>query len=161
MIQKEFNYSKLFKAQEKLDELIQRKHMVDRDGLADVKVLDLIDELAEVMNKVGAHKYWKTSKYPKSEILEEYADGWHFILSIGNDLDMPWSHHGREESQNLVSHFRKLFLTVNSIYTPIGWTLFVNLYKGLGGMLGFTPEEVEKAYHEKYEENIKRQERGY
>jgi dimeric dUTPase (all-alpha-NTP-PPase superfamily) len=150
--------------QAKLDEMILQNHGIKKEAdLSEYKVLDLIDELAELMNKTRCHKYW-TKKPPNSreDLLEEYVDGLHFTLSIGNDIEAPTVHHLIEKRKSLVEQFRTLFIVVNEIYTPIGFTLFLAYFKGLGKLLGFDwQKDVVPAYYKKYEINIERQKEGY
>ena len=77
------------------------------------RIMALQVEVSELANATRCFKYW-SRKPPenKERILSEYADIFHFLLSVGNTLE-------------------------------------------------FTVEEIEAAYHKKYQENIQRQQDGY
>jgi dimeric dUTPase (all-alpha-NTP-PPase superfamily) len=107
-------------------------------------------------------------KKPK-KLLEEYVDCLHFILSIG--LEKEFVRLGYNESavegmkrKDITSQFNYLFDKVgdfSSITNHNNYMYIVPLFIGLGEMLGFTWEQIERAYLEKNKENHARQNRGY
>ncbi len=114
-------------------------------------------------------------EYVKTEdnLLEEYADNFHFILSIGNYLDfqdvMP--HYSMIATHNIEKQFNLLFYNVSKLSQLNNWNSradeksiynsIFNDFLGLGKMLGFTWEQIEAAYYEKNEINHTRQKNGY
>lgn len=164
MIETVINLADQFKKQAKLDAVINKNSGVkDPASIYDKKVLELYDEFCELMNKMRIHKYWSKNNAMglKEDLLEEYVDGWHMLLSIGNDIDVPWEHGGIDIRQTFTQQFRAILFTANDVYRPIGWTLTVSLWKGLGVMLKFTPEEVTAAFEAKHSKNLERQANGY
>ena len=108
----------------------------------------------------------------KNPLLEEYVDCLHFILSIGLELGYTFSTVAKWRSSNVNEQFNDIFHAIATLYESIkaDWEdeerqdCFSELAKGflgLGGMLGFTPEQIESAYYEKNAENHRRQEVGY
>lgn len=116
---------------------------------------------------------WKcegAGSYLKNPLLEEYVDGLHFILSIGLEID---------ETNPLINvplyakepSIEKQFLLVFECVWKMKYINYckdlkryedlINVFLGLGEMLGFTMEEVEQAYFEKNAINHQRQEAGY
>jgi dimeric dUTPase (all-alpha-NTP-PPase superfamily) len=113
----------------------------------------------------------------QNRLLEEFADGLHFLLSIGiecNKSDVEnWfvesnikvfsSFDGIIEQFNdvfeLINDFRYAFKCLNDYEEEYENLLYS--YLGLGEMLGFTWEQIEEAYMKKNAENHKRQESGY
>lgn len=107
----------------------------------------------------------------KNPLLEEYVDGLHFILSIGNDLGI------RQDFDFTVSgvnDIMTLFAMINRNLTTLWWehhngigsasSLYITTvehYLRLGELLGFTWEEIENAYMDKNKVNYERQEQGY
>ena len=162
MIEIDTDLSKEFKMQAELDSYIVKKHTLNLKAVQDETVLAVFDEVCELMNKMRFHKYW-SNKPPEAreELLEEYVDTWHFILSIGNRIGVVTFHCGIDVRATLTKQFRAALFTVNDIFTPIGWTLFVSLWKGLGCQMGFNPDEVRAAYQRKYQINIERQDNDY
>lgn len=52
------------------------------------KLLAAIVELSELANASRCFKYWsKKEAEPKERLLDEYADIFHFLLSIGNTMN--------------------------------------------------------------------------
>jgi hypothetical protein len=77
----------LFSLQKGLDEEIHQKHHVDLRETHYKRILALLVELGEFANETRCFKFW--SLKPASEkgvILDEYADGMHFFLSLGIPL---------------------------------------------------------------------------
>lgn len=101
-------------------------------------------------------------------LLEEYVDGLHFVLEIGIE------HEFDEEVQylevtplkldDIVYQFTELMRADWYMYDLGGGGYYhegLELYLGLGEMLGFTWEQIEQAYFEKNAINLIRQENGY
>lgn len=106
-------------------------------------------------------------------LLEEYVDCLHFILSIGNELGIEnivaieqWLKFESYENRKVQFVFGKLYLEVSLMlddtksvaeYYPYAFQWFLEL----GWLLGFTWEQIERAYYEKNKTNFERQEQGY
>jgi dimeric dUTPase (all-alpha-NTP-PPase superfamily) len=163
MIEMESNLVKEFNMQEEVDQLIYKTHKVkDPNRKRDELILALFDEVCELMNKMRIHKFWSNKGMnERSDLLEEYVDTWHFLLSVGNIIGAPQEHYGLEIRKAFTNQFRVILFTLNDVFTPIGWQLVVSQWKGLGHMMGFTDEEVRAAFIRKHEINIKRQKEGY
>lgn len=122
------------------------------------------DESCASCEYVGAHNE-PVKKYP---LLEEYVDGLHFVLEIGLE-------HGVDELievlaiddlklSSITKQFTLLFQTDWDVYEEGNGGYYhegLELYIGLGEMLGFTWEEIEAAYFEKNKINHVRQDTGY
>jgi dimeric dUTPase (all-alpha-NTP-PPase superfamily) len=164
MIQMTADLKRFFDMQWELDDYIIEKHDLDLQAINDERVLSIFDEICELMNKMRFHKYWSNNPLPKvsrDDLIEEYVDTWHFILSIGNEIQMTTEHNGLDIRVTFAKQFRACLFVAHDIYTPIGWTLFVSLWKGLAYMMNFTDEEVVAAYERKYQVNIERQKNEY
>jgi dimeric dUTPase (all-alpha-NTP-PPase superfamily) len=103
-----------------------------------------------------------------NRVLEEYVDGLHFILSIGLELDIPIIYVGKDKNQkqDIIKLFTSLFFGAGVIGRPesedgMNYLSLVSDFIRLGQLLGFTWEEVERAYYSKNETNHIRQSEGY
>lgn len=160
------NWSKLFAMQRELDSRIMEEHALKGDFLSE-RLLALQVEVGELANETRCFKFW-SMKPPseRSQILEEYVDGIHFILSLGIVLRFetftPSTKTNGEES------IVEQFLTVNNCISQLRneqsveaySTLFAE-YLTLGTMLDFTAQEIESAYLQKNLVNHERQDQGY
>lgn len=134
-------------------------------------------------------KLGKTPKENRyiNPLLEEYVDCLHFILSIGLEnykygssddhvqLPIGWIRdHSPIKYENVIKQFNYLFNTIGYFMDctsdcEMGTNSeiedqYENTYRifiGLGEMLGFTQEQIEKAYYQKNEVNHERQNTGY
>jgi dimeric dUTPase (all-alpha-NTP-PPase superfamily) len=108
----------------------------------------------------------------KNPLLEEFADGLHFLLSIGNDINMNEVYEDEEPKplycEDIIEQFIVVNDWVNSLYyrrhedvNGEMYDLVFAYFLGLGKMLGFTWEQIEEAYLRKNAVNHQRQESGY
>lgn len=169
---------KMYEAQMELEKV----GLFDYDGPDRFQktVLGLIVEIAECANEWRGFKYWSTNQAPRvkafrgpfidpedgeeyNPLLEEYADGFHFVLklAIGSCFYATYepNHHYKEKT------IEEQFLTVMDFAIGMYESDYIHelfhSYIHLGHMLGFTDQEIEKAYFEKNKENLARQARGY
>ena len=79
----------IFKEQKILDSHIHKNHNITYAKVMDERIVALATELAELVNEVRCFKFWSYKKpSPASIIIEEYADGIHFITSLAIALKM-------------------------------------------------------------------------
>lgn len=104
----------------------------------------------------------------KNPLLEEYVDGLHFVLEIGIehefDKEVEFIEVTPLKLDDIVYQFTELMRADWYMYDLGGGGYFhegLELYLGLGEMIGFTSEQIEQAYFEKNSINLKRQENGY
>ena len=103
----------------------------------------------------------------KNPLLEEYVDALHFILSIGLDIAEPDIVNLRDVDgeENIIEQFIEVFDRVRGLYffeyDIFEYESLLAQFIKLGEMLGFTWEQIEKAYLEKNKINHERQESGY
>lgn len=190
------NLAKLFEMQRKLDAHIEKEHPREpgEDRLAK-KILALQVELGELANEWRGFKFWSHDQEPRYKLydedefallgdmfeqeyplLEEYADGLHFILSIGLELeitaieiDSDYTH--EDPSATFVELFGDTWELFNFRETHDKQSRFIqisiyermfNRFVGIGEKhLCFTWEQIEQAYFEKNKINHERQANGY
>ena len=156
----------LFDMQKSLDTYIQTEKNISQDVFLE-KGLALLVELAELANETRCFKFW-SSKGPseKEVILEEYVDSIHFLLSLGiemnlNDLES-WPVDHPEESLTLL--FLHTQSSINQFLiepTKENYEDIWSWYGAVASNLGFTHEQIIKAYLDKNEKNYERQRSGY
>ncbi len=169
--------NKLYKLQEELDKTILKNEAkrtgkeIDKDLLLSQTILALQVEVAELANATRCFKHWSTKgAESKERLLDEYADILHFYLSIGNQMGI---HEFRlsigikldVSNDVLVDVFTFLLVYIsnlrNSFANEYVYSKILSNIELLGGILGFTEEEIEEAYMKKHKENYRRQEEGY
>lgn len=149
-------------------------------------ILALLVGLGECANCWRGFKFWSTNQEPKMKelrnaammeedkvyynpLLEEYVDGLHFVLELGlmrekTTLTVPYDKGWIIKKKTVTQQFNDLFDVIGNFskYQTVGnYAGILDLFIGLGEMLGFTWEEIEQAYQVKHEINIQRQASGY
>ena len=99
-------------------------------------------------------------------LLEEYVDGLHFILSIGNDLGVDLNKCEIEAFKNdtILDQFNLLFYVIGDlkeVKNKVSLIIIMEYYLGLGGLLGFSWEQITDAYYAKNAINHTRQDNSY
>lgn len=156
--------------QEKLDEAIMKEYgltEIDEEKL----YFAILDEVGELTHELkGNWCWWKKTQPPvdKEKVLEELVDVWHFVLSyqnhfINGEKEIEYTCTFTRNSKNILSLMRnnKFGLTVAfSDLVSWKWNKLERL-TAISEYLGFTIEQIYKAYCKKNEENYRRLENGY
>jgi dimeric dUTPase (all-alpha-NTP-PPase superfamily) len=161
------NFEQLFDMQRQLDAHIEQKHGLKDESLIERKILALMVEVGELANETRCFKFWSVKpSAPAETILEEYVDGVHFLLSLGLELGIPVdvSIPLEKGKEGLTAQFLNVYEHLSQFRTNISRDTYIKLfsqYLVLGEMLGFSSEDVKRAYEAKNEVNFQRQEQGY
>lgn len=159
--------AKLFSLQKELDTRIEKEHGLENENLMDKKIMALLVELGELANETRCFKFWSLKPAATRDvILEEYVDGIHFILSIGLELGIQdqVTLSPIEEERDIVEQFQQVYASIIDFRRALNsenYHKIFNEYILLGKLLGFSAEDIEKAYMMKNEVNHKRQDMGY
>lgn len=99
-------------------------------------------------------------------LLEEYVDGLHFVLELGLEHEFDPDGLAIEDINysTVTEQFTALMRTDWDVYEEGHGGYYhegLELFLGLGKMLGFTWEQIEQAYMEKNKINHQRQKTGY
>lgn len=153
-----WSIEKMLKIQRMLDQEYLHNAKETRSGTFKKRKLALWVELGELVNEwKELFKYWSNKKMIREQALEEYADGIHFLLSLGNDLNIPGYHDTIVKFEDPIDHIFNLGVVISNINGVQSFFDAFALYRGLGDHFGFTEDEIEAAYHRKNKENIERQ----
>jgi dimeric dUTPase (all-alpha-NTP-PPase superfamily) len=156
----------LFIEQRKLDAHIQQQHGVSYASTREKRLLALLVEVGEMINETKTFKFW--SKKPSADkpiILDEYADGLHFLLSLA--IEVGSTKEGYEISTLKLSLTQATLFVFESITALIqNWSSVAvekafQAYLNLIPLLQFTSEDVVEAYFKKLGVNYTRQQNQY
>jgi dimeric dUTPase (all-alpha-NTP-PPase superfamily) len=151
--------------QRELDERIFTTHQTNRENTRLDRTLALCVELSEFVNETRCFKYW--SHKPASELailLEEYADGLHFLNSLCIDLDyspiIESSPSSSTLSEATLQAYQSIMLCVEHFDVDHLKNAY-QAYANIGEMCGFTSEMIFEAYISKHKKNHVRQDEHY
>lgn len=159
--------SAIKEAQKKLDETIHAKHNVSYDKVYSELKLALLVELAELANEIRSFKFWSIKESSNKDIiLDEYADGIHFIssLCIYYGIEMKFNIEQLDkvdDKKAITAYILYLFkkgVKLNSRSSVKKW--FCDYLK-FGMMIGFTTTDIIDAYNKKNKVNFNRQDNKY
>lgn len=165
---------KMIKAQKKLDDAILSAKGIEKYPYEEIK-LALRVEVAEFAQEWQGFKYWKDNKVVgRLAMLGEFADCLHFALSLFYE-DIKEAGASLEDEIMALGYTLKDYVNSKEKYGEISTdansiTKMINQYLEwmhiewlfeIGISVGFTFEEMEKAYFEKNEINWKRLNSGY
>ncbi|MGM9873535.1 MAG: dUTP diphosphatase [Bacilli bacterium] len=158
--------SPLFEKQKELDENIAKNHHVTYESTRNKRSLALLVEIGEFANATRTFKYWSNkSSLPKEVVLDEYADGLHFFLSLGIDANIKTTIVELVEVEMTPTDiFLKLYDDITKFFSSRNEDDYLNAFKTFLSLLyplGLTIEELEVAYYHKLQENYHRQETNY
>jgi len=154
--------------QAELDSKIVEGKGLEGQDLFTNKVEALLCEIQETANETRCFKHWSNKGPDMANALEETADSFHFVLSLGNDLDIDPEEVANQKArayEDLTSQFIALsyVATCMAMYNDKKryYLEVVSHFKGLVGLLGFTEEQLEQAYYDKNKVNHERQASNY
>ena len=156
----------LFKAQAKLDATIAENHGISYETTRPRRIMAAYVEIGELANATRCFKYW-SNKGPEEDdiVLDEFADGLHFLLSLGIDRGYETDTIEVEDddlslTDSLIKSY-DLAVQYNSHQTRENYvSLFANYLRALY-KIGYSWKEAKEAYYTKLAENHHRQETNY
>lgn len=177
------NLAKLFEMQKILRDRIG----YEGEDRFEKLILALLVELGECANEWRGFKFWSKDQTPRTRkargpymdledaefynpLLEEYVDGLHFVLELGLEYGLNDFKYAVLTCDSVEKQFIYLYRVATDVFASSNGIIhhalyyyrnLIQLYFGLGEMLGFIWEEVEQAYMDKNKENYARQDRGY
>ena len=160
------NLHELFLAQAKLDETIAKNHNVSYATTRSPRTLALLVEIGEFANTTRSFKYW-SNKGPeeKDVLLDEYADGLHFFLSLGIDINTNKEvYEISKPSLDLTDQFHLVYRLICNFKDEASDDNYIKAFQEFLNILplvGYTWKDLEEAYYKKLGTNYHRQETNY
>ena len=163
---------------EQLHELLEMQRVLDNailkergnvysEEIAEKTKIALFVELGELMNEVPtAFKHWKkTAKDNREAALVEYVDALHFALSLTNHTVQKGKYVDDYEKYNDLVHLDYSWILYLTMYeccsSEANFKMMLGYLFILGNKLGFTWDEIYKAYKAKNQVNYERLANGY
>ncbi len=156
----------MYQKQLELDNEIANNHHISYEETKDKRLLALLVELGEFANATRTFKFWsfKPSE-SKERVLDEFADGLHFLLSLGlaykYEVDSI-------EVDNVEADLTTVILNsyhyINEFYIDRSFVKYVKMFESylkILASLGYSWSDAYDAYFLKLEENHHRQETNY
>lgn len=156
----------LFDSQARLDAAIHENHKVNYEVTRSRRILALLVEIGEFANTTRCFKYWSNKGMEdKDVVLDEFADGMHFFLSLGIDIKTT------KVDYEVVNPNRDLTTQIHLVYSRIedfkktqeeipyikAFSAFLNILP----IMGYSFHDAELAYYKKLNVNYNRQETNY
>ena len=157
---------KLFEAQAKLDQTIADNHHITYATTRERRILSLIVEIGELANATRCFKYWSNKgPEPREIVLDEYADGLHFFLSLGVDIKTSKKSYNRtKHCKDLTAQFHEIYHRIDVFKKKQDDVSYIKAFQSflnLLPLLGYRWSSLEEAYYKKLGVNYNRQETNY
>lgn len=151
----------LLEIQKELDKKIIETHKPSTESLRDKMILALFVEIAELANEIQSFKYWKINKnFSDENILEEFSDGIHFILSFYLYFkNVPLEINPNTEEKDINKQFNLVFELISKFKNSNDFQDLLNLfevYLGIIKNLSYSDKQIKEAYISKNKKNLNR-----
>ncbi|WP_462289454.1 dUTP diphosphatase [Holdemanella biformis] len=161
---------KMLQTQAKLDEAIMDEYGLEKLDEENLKMA-ILDEIGELTHELKANWcWWKKTQEPvdMGKVLEELIDVWHFVLSYQNhfvngEKGIEYTCTFKRNSKQILTFLRNNKFSLTDAFSDLvswKWDKLERL-TAITEFLGFTIEQVYKAYCGKNKINYKRLKEGY
>lgn len=145
--------------------ILQVKRLVRNASITEKKLIAFKQEFGELLQRLPeVFKFWSNKKNALDyDTVEEWVDGFHFLLSIGIDKGYDKEVTVIETGEYDECTIQELSLLIYNghVYTLENYIILFKLYLTFIYKLGFGNEAIRQAYDNKNRENFKRQATGY
>ncbi|QJR44265.1 dUTP diphosphatase [Mycoplasma miroungirhinis] len=152
--------TRVFNLQKDLDESFAKNISPDENNLKTKIIIALIVEISEFANEVQEFKYWKVHKnINKQALLEEYADGIHFLSSICVRNNVTPFIDPIKLHDNFSMQLSEVYQAATKLFVELTEETLKNvysLYLGLALTIGLTENEILESFYKKNEINFQR-----
>ncbi|MCQ2793052.1 MAG: dUTP diphosphatase [Bacilli bacterium] len=160
------NLKNLYSLQAGLDKEIADNHNVSYETTKTKRLLALIVEIGELANETRCFKFW-SNKGPSAKeiIMDEFADGLHFLLSLGiilgaNKFDYELTKSDEELTEQFLNVY-KLALCLKDNFDLSHYEKCFSSYLNLALSIGMNCKDIIDSYNKKLSVNYQRQENNY
>ena len=156
----------MYDKQFELDQEIASNHNITYEETKDKRLLALLVELGEFANATRTFKFWsfKPSE-SKERVLDEFADGLHFLLSLGLAYSFRLdSIEVEKDTDDLTEAILSSYHYINEFNNDRCLTKYAKMFEGylkILASLGYSWQDAHDAYFLKLQENHHRQETNY
>lgn len=158
----------LSEKQKTLDNYIAQKwNLPNNEEILKKRMVAFLVELGEYANEERSFKFW--SQKPEAELsvqLDEFIDGIHFLISIGNQIEYDFTKY--ESSDFGLDNNIDIYLTLINMFSEFIKTRdfetyedLLNIYLQICEAKMYSEAEVIEAYELKNAINFKRQDNNY
>ena len=156
----------LYRKQLELDLEIAKNHNINYEVTRHKRILALLVELGEFANTTRTFKFWSNKGMEeKAVVLDEFADGLHFLLSLGIDKGYVLDYIDVEDDEmNLTDNLLTTYSLISEYrnnQTLDHYVLMFSSYLRALFKVNFNWEDAKEAYYIKLKENHHRQETNY
>lgn len=160
------NLEELYLLQKQLDEEIAINHHIDYKVTHHKRLLALIVEIGELANETRCFKFWSNKgPSPKEIIMDEYADGMHFLLSLGIPLKATKFEYELQKSglgiTEQILEIYKSCIALSDNYDLSHYVEAFQKYLNLSLSIGMSGDDIISSYKSKLKVNHIRQETNY
>lgn len=164
------NFTDIFNKQLELDKELTQKALdlnpnFTKNDLEKRKLIALMVELGEFANEIETFKYWKkTRNLNRDFICEEFADLIHFLVSFGNDYNLPATINSKIISNDINEQLIETFSAISQANNKINKEKLLNIFElvlGLAELYGLEENEIAKWYEIKNKKNHDRIKTNY
>lgn len=160
------NFKKLFVKQAELDNEIALNHNVTYETTRQRRTLALLVELGELANATRCFKYWSHKPSEAMEVvMDEYADGLHFLISLGIDIGVTRYTYNQEETDMDLSDLFLVMYEKTSRFAKTrkfkDYKILFETYLQIAYKLNMSKKEIFDSYLLKLGENHHRQQTNY
>ena len=160
------NIKELYSLQASLDQEIALNHHVTYESTFERRLLALIVEIGELANETRCFKYWSNKgPSPKEVVMDEFADGIHFLLSLGIPLKADkFDYEITKSDLDLTRQIHEVYKAATLLLDHYDLEHYYDAfqkYLNLSASIGMSEEDIISSYKAKLKINHVRQETNY
>lgn len=160
------NLKELYSLQASLDAEIAKNHNVTYESTFERRLLALIVEIGELANETRCFKYWSNKgPSPKEVVMDEFADGIHFLLSLGIPLHASkYEYEIKKRDADLTRQIHEVYKAATTLLDHYDLKHYYDVfqkYLDLSASIGMSEQDIIDSYKAKLKVNHVRQETNY